>query len=252
MSEAQDRRVALVTGGGGGIGRAACLEFARKGYRVAVSDIDAQTAAASAEAVRAAGGEAAVFVADISDSAQVQQLINGVRGWQGQLDAAFNNAGQSALRAPIAETDEADWDRVMRTNITGYFLCMKYQVRLMLEQGQGCIVNNCSIFGLGGSISAAYTASKHAVAGLTRSTAIAYAAQGIRVNAVCPGLIDAGMGARFITRSPEQLDSVLALHPAARVGTAEEVAQAAVWLCSDEARYIHGHLLPVDGGYGAR
>lgn len=245
-------RVALITGAGGGIGYAASLQFARKGYRLALCDIDAGSAEAAAEAVRAERGEAAVFVADIGDSTQVQALMAGIRARYGRLDAAFNNAGQNALRTPLAEVDEEDWDRVMRTNVTGSFLCMKHEIRWMLEQGGGAIVNNCSIFGLGGSISAAYTTSKHALAGMTRSAALSYAGKGVRINAVCPGLIDAGMGARFMERSPHQIDAALALHPAGRAGTAEEVAQAAVWLCSDEARYIHGHLLAVDGGYGAR
>jgi NAD(P)-dependent dehydrogenase (short-subunit alcohol dehydrogenase family) len=252
MTDTTATRVALITGGGGGIGRAACLEFARKGYRIALCDLDLERAESSAQVVRAAGGEAQAWLCDIGDSTQVQALLAAVRARFGRLDAAFNNAGQSALRTPLAEIDEADWQRVMRTNIDGNFLLMKYQIRWMLEQGGGCIVNNCSVFGLGGSLSAAYTTSKHALAGLTKSAALSYAGRGIRVNAVCPGLIDAGMGARFIERSPEQLDATLALHPAGRAGSAEEVAQAAVWLCSDEARYIHGHLLAVDGGYGAR
>ncbi|MDP3858239.1 MAG: SDR family oxidoreductase [Stagnimonas sp.] len=245
-------RVALVTGAGGGIGRAAALEFSRKGYRLALCDIDAGSAGTTAEAVRADGGEALVLATDIGDSAQVQALMAAIRTRYGRLDAAFNNAGQNALRTPLAEVDEADWERVLRTNVTGSFLCLKYEILWMLEQGGGAIVNNCSIFGLGGSISAAYTTSKHALAGMTRSAALSYAGRGVRINAVCPGLIDAGMGARFMERSPQQLDAALALHPAGRAGTAEEVAQAAVWLCSDEARYIHGHLLAVDGGYGAR
>lgn len=252
MTSSSSKPVALVTGGGGGIGLAACLQFARKGYRVALCDLDGERAAASAEAVRAAGGEALHLVTDIGDSAQVQALLAELRGRWGRLDAAFNNAGASALRTALADTEEADWERVIRTNVTGNFLLMKYEIRWMLEQGSGCIVNNASVFGLGGSTSAAYTASKHALAGLTRSAALSYAARGLRINAVCPGLIDAGMGARFIERSPEQLAATLALHPAGRAGTAEEVAQAVIWLCSDEARYIHGHLLPVDGGYGAR
>lgn len=252
MNPVRDGQVALITGGGGGIGRAACLAFAARGYRLAVCDIDRDAAAQAAEAVRAAGGEAASYVCDVGDSAQVQQLMAAIRERYGRLDAAFNNAGQNALRTPLADVDEADWQRVMQTNVTGSFLCLKYEIRWMLEQGGGAIVNNCSIFGLGGSISAAYTTSKHALAGMTRSAALSYAAKGIRINAVCPGLIDAGMGARFMERSPQQIDAALALHPAGRAGTAEEVALAAVWLCSDEARYIHGHLLAVDGGYGAR
>ncbi len=245
--------VALVTGGGGGIGRAAALAFAQRGYRVVLADINPQAADETRAELEAAGTTPAVFVTDIGNSAQVQALMQGIRERHGRLDAAFNNAGASSLRAPLAEVDEADWERVLRANLTGTFLCMKYQIRWMLEAGGGCIVNNCSVFGLGGSISATYTASKHGIAGLTRSAAMSYASRGVRINAVCPGLIDAGMGARYMERSSEgDIAATLALHPAARAGTAEEVAHAVLWLCSDEARYIHGHLLPVDGGYGAR
>lgn len=253
MTAGKEHPVALVTGGGGGIGRAAALAFAQRGYRVALADLNGDAAQTTAEHLQAEGYESAAFTVDIGDSAQVQALLQGVRSRYGRLDAAFNNAGASALRAPLAEVDENDWDRVLRANLTGTFLCMKYEIQWMLEQGHGCIVNNGSVFGLGGSISATYTASKHGIAGLTRSAAISYAGKGIRINAVCPGLIDAGMGARFVERSSQkEVADVLAMHPAGRVGTAEEVALAAVWLCSDEARYIHGHLLPVDGGYGAR
>lgn len=244
--------VALITGGGGGIGRAAALAFARAGYRVAIADIDAAAAQSATDAVTGAGFDALALSVDISDGGAVQALLQQIRQHYGRLDAAFNNAGASSLRTPLADVDDADWARVMSTNVTGTFLCMKHQIRWMLEQGGGCIVNNCSVFGLSGGISATYTASKHAIAGLTRSAAISYAKQGIRINAVCPGLIDAGMGARFKERGAEDLGSVIALHPAGRIGSAEEVADAAVWLCSEQARYIHGHLLPVDGGYSAR
>ncbi len=247
-----DGAVALITGGGGGIGRAAALQFARAGYRVAVADIDADATQDVAGLLRKDGFEALALTTDVGDSAAVQAMLAQVRSHYGRLDAAFNNAGASSLRTPLADVEEADWERVMRTNVNGAFLCMKYQIRWMLEQGGGCIVNNCSVFGMGGGISATYTASKHAIAGLTRSAAISYAKQNIRINAVCPGLIDAGMGARFRERAVEDISAVLALHPAGRIGTAEEVADAAVWLCSEQARYIHGHLLPVDGGYSAR
>lgn len=245
--------VALITGGGGGIGRATAFEFAARGYRIAVADIRDTAAEAVAQDLRQAGFDAEAFATDVGDSHEVRALLAGIRVRYGQLDVAFNNAGASALRAPLAEVADEDWERVVRANLSGTFLCMKYQIQWMLEAGGGCIVNNCSVFGLGGSISAPYTATKHGVAGLTRSAAISYAARGVRINAVCPGLIDSGMGARFIERSsPEDIAAALALHPAGRVGTSEEVAKAVAWLCSDEARYIHGHLLPVDGGYGAR
>lgn len=247
-----DSPVALITGGGGGIGRAAAVAFARAGYRVAIADIDDRAAQDVRELLLKEGFDALTLHVDVGDSAAVQAMLEKVRERYGRLDAAFNNAGASSLRTPLADVDDADWERVMRTNVSGTFLCMKHQIRWMLEQGGGRIVNNCSVFGMGGGISATYTASKHAIAGLTRSAAISYAKQNIRINAVCPGLIDAGMGARFRERAVEDVNAVLALHPAGRIGTAEEVAQAAVWLCSEHAQYIHGHLLPVDGGYSAR
>lgn len=247
-----DTPVALITGGGGGIGRAAALAFARAGYRVAIADINGDAAQDVHDSLRKEGHEALALTVDVGNAGAVQDMLAQVRARYGRLDAAFNNAGASSLRTPLADVDDADWERVMRTNVSGTFLCMKHQIRWMLEQGGGRIVNNCSVFGMGGGISATYTASKHAIAGLTRSAAISYAKQNIRINAVCPGLIDAGMGARFRERAAEDVSAVLALHPAGRIGTAEEVAEAAVWLCSDQARYIHGHLLPVDGGYSAR
>ncbi len=255
MSATAAKPVALVTGGGGGgIGRAAVLAFAQRGYRIAIADIDAAAAQRAAEAAATTDAEVMTIVTDIGDRSSVVAMMDAVRERFGRLDAAFNNAGISSLRLPVADLDEADWDRVMRTNLTGTFLCMKYEIRWMLEQGSGCIVNNCSIFGVGGSVSATYTAAKHGIAGLTRSAALSYASRGVRINAVCPGLIDAGMGARFLERSGNggEAAAALSMHPAGRAGTAEEVAQAVMWLCSDESRYVHGHLLAVDGGYGAR
>jgi NAD(P)-dependent dehydrogenase (short-subunit alcohol dehydrogenase family) len=251
--ESARQPVALITGGGGGIGRATAFELATRGYRIAIADISESAADAVARELREGDYDAEAFVTDVGVSHEVRTLLAAVRARFGHLDMAFNNAGASALRLPLAEVADEDWERLLRTNLSGTFLCMKYQIQWMLESGGGCIVNNCSIFGLGGGASASYTATKHGIAGLTRSAAISYAARGIRINAVCPGLIDSGMGARFIERSTEgEVAAALALHPAARVGTPEEVAKAVAWLCSDEARYIHGHLLPVDGGYGAR
>ncbi|WP_370307981.1 SDR family oxidoreductase [Sinimarinibacterium flocculans] len=253
MATTSVAQVALVTGGAGGIGRSTARAFAQRGYRVVVADLDAAAASDVAAALRSDGHEAEGIAVDIGERDSVIAMIGTLRERHGRLDAAFNNAGASSLRVPLADLDEADWDRVLRTNLTGTFLCMKYQIRWMLAQGHGCIVNNCSVFGVGGSISATYTATKHGIAGLTRSAAISYASRGVRINAVCPGLIDAGMGARYLERAGESdTAATLALHPAGRAGTAEEVANAVLWLCSDESRYVHGHLLAVDGGYGAR
>lgn len=253
VGAAGDAPVALITGGGGGIGRAAAFAFGARGYRLAIADIRGEAAEAVVADLRQQGHEAAAFTIDVGDAVAVPALMDALRQRYGRLDAAFNNAGASSLRVPLAEIEDEDWERVLRANLTGTFLCMKHEIRWMLEQGRGCIVNNCSIFGVGGSIGGSYTASKHGIAGLTRSAALSYAGRGIRINAVCPGLIDAGMGARFIERaSADDLAEAISLHPAGRAGTAEEVANAVLWLCSDEARYVHGHLLAVDGGYGAR
>ena len=245
-------RTALVTGGGGGIGRVAAMEFARAGYRVAVCDRDAEQAGQTVQSLREAGGEAEAWITDVGDKDAVRRLIDGIRERHGRIDAAFNNAGLSACRIPLADVEEDEWERVMRTNLTGTFLCMKYEIRAMLEQGGGCIVNNSSIVGLGGGFSAPYTATKHGICGLTKSAAIAYAQRGVRVNAVCPGLIEAGMGMNVLTRTDPDPSVIIAAAPLNRPGSAEEVARAVVWLCSDSASYIHGHMLAVDGGYGTR
>jgi len=244
-------KTVLVTGAGGGIGSVASCLFAARGYRVAVCDIRAGAAQATVDAVRAAGGEAEPFVADIGDAAQTAALFEAVMARYGRLDAAFNNAGLGGGGLPLLEISEEDWERNLRVNLSGTWRCMKHEIRLMLAQGGGAIVNNCSILGLNGGANASYTATKHGIAGLTKSAALSYAAKGVRVNAVCPGLIEAGLGLNVIRRGAEVLDKFLGLHPAGRPGTALEVAQAALWLCSDEASFIHGHMLAVDGGYGS-
>lgn len=243
---------ALVTGGGGGIGRVASIEFARSGYRVAVCDRSTETAEETVALVREAGGEAYAYTADIGDAEQVQRMIGSLCERFGRIDAAFNNAGTPSMRVPLAEVEVQDWERSVRTNLTGTFLCMKYEILAMLAQGGGCIVNNSSVFGVGGGLSAPYTATKHGICGLTKSAAIAYAEQGVRINAVCPGLIEAGMGLRVLARPHPDPRTVIATAPINRTGAAQEVARAVVWLCSESASYIHGHMLAVDGGYGAR
>ena len=240
-----------MTGGGGGIGGVACSVFATHGYKVAVSDVRPEAVQSTVEAVREAGGVAEGFVADISDPAQTAALFEEIIAKWGRLDAAFNNAGLSGGGIPLADLTEEEWDRNLRVNLTGTWRCMKHEITIMLGQGGGVIVNNCSTLGINGGVSAAYTSTKHGIAGLTKSAAITYAAKGIRVNAVCPGFIDSGMGANLVKRGDDAMRRMIALHPVGRAGTALEVAQAAVWLCSDQASYIHGHLLAVDGGFSS-
>ncbi|HVT36569.1 MAG TPA: SDR family oxidoreductase [Nevskiaceae bacterium] len=245
-------RVALVTGAGGGIGSVTALEFARHGYRVAVCDIDEASVQATAAAVKKAGGKARAYVTDVADAHSVERLFAAIEKDFGRLDAAFNNAGVGGARTPVAEVKFDDWERILRINLTGTFLCMQQEIRLMLKQGGGAIVNNGSIFALNGGISAPYTATKHGIAGLTKSAALSYAQQGVRVNAVCPGLIEAGMGLKVLKRTSTDPKELIAAHPVNRTGTALEVAHAVLWLCSDQAGFVHGHLLAIDGGYGAR
>ena len=241
----------LITGGGGGIGSAACAAFAARGWRVAVSDVRLDAAQAVVNAIREAGGEAEAFGADIGDAAQTQALFDSLMARFGRLDAAFNNAGLGGGGVPLLDISEEDWERNVRVNLTGTWRCLKHEVRIMLAQGGGAIVNNCSILGLNGGANASYTATKHGIAGLTKSAAVTYAGKGVRVNAVCPGLIEAGLGLNVIRRGAEALQKMLSLHPAGRAGSAMEVVQAVMWLCSDEASFVHGHLLSVDGGYSA-
>jgi NAD(P)-dependent dehydrogenase (short-subunit alcohol dehydrogenase family) len=240
----------LVTGGGGGIGRITALAFAAQSYRVAVCDIQSDKAAETVEQIRAAGGKADMFTTDIGDPAQIAALFESIQSLYGHLDAAFNNAGigSNGNRAPLADTDDKLWEDSLRINLSGTYYCMKHELRMMVAQKRGTIVNNCSVLGIGGGISAAYTATKHGIAGLTKSAAMGYGRMNIRVNAVCPGLINAGMGERIIQRGGPMAQQLVNFQPIPRPGTGEEVANTVVWLCSDQSSYVTGHLLPVDGG----
>lgn len=246
-------RTALVTGAGSGIGCVTAHEFARRGYRLALCDIDGAAAERTADTIRAAGGIAHAWAANVGLAADVAQLFEHVFARFGRLDVAFNNAGISGGRKAVIEAEEADFDACIQTNLKGTWLCMKHEIGHMLEHGGGTIVNNSSIIGLNGGVGAAYCASKHAIAGLTKSAALVYAAKGIRVNAVCPGLIEAGLGQKLIERFERsgEADKLYGTIPAGRAGSAEEVARAVLWLCSDDASFVHGHMLPVDGGYNA-
>ena len=238
----------LITGAAGDIGRATALRFADKGYRVAVSDLRESAAQETAEVIRAAGGLADAYATDVGDSASVAELFERLKRDYGRLDAAFNNAGRGGGRTPLHESDDALWDDCMRVNLTGAYHCMKQELKLMLAQGGGVIVNNSSLWGLHGGPSAIYTASKHGVIGLTRSAAVAYAGKNIRINAVCPGLIDGGLGLKVLNQSPDFVSSVVGRVPMGRPGTVDDVASAVAYLCSAEASYITGHAMQIDGG----
>jgi NAD(P)-dependent dehydrogenase (short-subunit alcohol dehydrogenase family) len=247
-------KVALVTGGGGGIGRAPCLAFAREGAKLAVVDVDARAAAQVAEAVAATGAEVIAIAADVAESAEVSTMVDQVVSRFGRLDIAFNNAGIEIEHKPLAETPEADFDRLMRVNVKGVWLCMKFEIAQMLKQGGGgAIVNTSSIGGLvGAPRQPVYGATKHAVLGLTKAAALEYGRKGIRVNAVCPGIIRTEMTERALAREPRRQTYIDQAHPIGRLGEAEDVARSVVFLCSDDAAFVLGHSLAVDGGFTAR
>jgi len=246
-------KTALVTGGGSGIGRAAARAFAREGARVAVADVDENGGLQTARLIQEAGGQALFIRTDVSQAAQVEVLVRQTVDACGRLDWAFNNAGISGTGASTAECAEEDWDRLMAVNLKGVWLCMKYELRQMLKQGSGAIVNNASVWGLAGLENAiAYAASKHGVVGLTRVAALECARSGIRVNAVCPGFTHTPLIDRVMADRPRFHEKVAALQPMGRLATPEEVAEAVVWLCSDAASFVTGHALSADGGLLAR
>ena len=245
-------KVGLVTGGTSGIGRDTAILFAKAGVKVVVAgrrDVEGEK---TVGLVRAAGGDGLFVKTDVSKASQVEALIQKVVERFGRLDVAFNNAGIEGVWVPIVRQSEEDWDRTIDINLKGVWLCLKYEIRQMLKQGGGgAIVNMASVAGLIGSAGAAvYCASKHGVLGLTKSAALETARSGIRINAVCPAVIETPMAER-IFGAPEVQKWVLGLHPIGRFGSPEEVAEAVVWMCSDRASFMTGQSLVLDGGFMA-
>ncbi len=245
-------RVALITGAAGGIGQVTAQQFAQAGYRLALLDQQAGPLAVTVDGLRASGFEVRGYVADQRDAAGLTAAFSAMRNDFGRLDAAFNNAGVPSRHLPLHELTDEEWGNCLDVNLNGTWRCMREEIRWMLDVGGGCIVNNASVYALNGGPSPAYTASKHGIAGLTKTAALQYAARSIRVNAVCPALVTAGMGLKAIQHAALSKTDLLEKHPAGRAASAEEVARAVLWLCSPDADFIHGHMLALDGGYGAR
>ncbi len=243
-------KVAFVTGAANGIGRATALAFAREGAGVVVADVSEPGNQETARLIEKLGARAVAVRCDVARADDVKAALNKTVEAFGRLDFAFNNAGVEQKKlAPTAELDEEEWDRIIDIDLRGVFLCMKHEIPLMLKQGGGAIVNTSSgagVIGIKGN--PAYTAAKHGVIGLTRSAALDYAAQNIRVDAVCPGYIDTPMMGRFTGGTPEGRAKLIAEEPVGRMGKPEEIASAVLWLCSDTAAFVVGHALVIDGG----
>jgi NAD(P)-dependent dehydrogenase (short-subunit alcohol dehydrogenase family) len=253
MAGLVEGKVALVTGAGSGIGRATALAFAREGARVVVADVSVEGGEATVRAIEAAGGKATFRRADVTKEDEVQGLIAFSLETYGALHCAHNNAGIEGPRVQLAAYEEEGFDRVIAVNLKGVWLCMKYEILHMLGAGGGAIVNTSSAAGLiGSSNMPVYSASKHGVIGLTKSAAVGYAGRGIRINAVCPGLIATPMLDRMEAERPGASAAAERTIPNRRLGTAEEVAESVVWLCSDRASLVTGHALAVDGGIVAQ
>lgn len=243
-------KVALVTGAGSGMGRTTALAFAAAGASVAVCDLD-EAGGESAVAEIAAGGGTAIFVrVDVADAASVEAMVDRTVRELGGLHCAFNNAGVSEGYGPGEAWNDAIFDRAIAINTRGVYLCLKHEIAWMLDHGGGAIVNTASIAGLVANSTLHYAASKHAVVGMTRSAGVDYASRGIRVNAICPGAINTPMVARSIAAGFKDL--IESLHPIGRIGEPQEIADAVLWLCSDQSSFVTGHALPVDGGFVAR
>jgi NAD(P)-dependent dehydrogenase (short-subunit alcohol dehydrogenase family) len=248
MAHHHANKVVLITGGASGIGEATAIKFANEGAKVVISDIQEDKGKQLVDKIKQKGADAIFIKADVSKEEDVRSLVKSIVDHYGRLDYAFNNAGIEGEQTPTHEATMDNFDKIMQINVKGVWMCMKYEIEQMLKQGEGgAIVNTASVAGLVGFPGLAhYTASKHAVIGLTRTAALDYGDQGIRVNAVCPGVIDTPMVDRAFGEDKETLSEQ---KPIGRLGQPEEIASAVFYLCSEEASFVHGHPLVVDGGY---
>jgi NAD(P)-dependent dehydrogenase (short-subunit alcohol dehydrogenase family) len=246
-------KVALVTGASSGIGRATALAFARAGAKVCVVDVTEKGGQETVKMIEAADGKAFFVKCDVSKPKEVEAMVKAVVKKYGRLDCAFNNAGIEGISANTAECSEENWDRTIAINLKGAWLCMKHELPHMLKQGSGAIVNCASIAGLVGFTGLpAYTASKHGLVGLTKTAALECAKTGVRINAVCPGVIKTPMIDRFTHGDKAAEAGLAAAEPVGHVGKPEEIADAVLWLCSERASFVTGQAIAVDGGWTAQ
>ena len=250
MNVCLDGKVALVTGAGAGIGLATAQAFAEAGAAVALADIDEDAVRSATEKLLSAGRKALAIRCNVTDKSDIVAMVKQTVSAFGRLDAAFNNAGVNSDGADLLKTSDDEFERIINVNLRGVWNCMKAELRQMMAQGSGVIVNCSSIGGMVGSKGrSAYSASKHAVIGLTRSAALEYTTHGIRINAVCPGIINTPMAVAVTKNNdPEIVKAMLAREPIGRFGEPKEIASAVVWLCSPGASFMVGHALAVDGG----
>ncbi len=254
MAGLLDGKIILVTGGSTGIGRATSEILAREGATVVIADIQDQAGAATVEGIRATGGKAEYRHVDVGDAAQVGDLITDIARRHGGLDGAFNNAGVEGPTAKIVDVTLDDWERVIRVNLTGVFICMKFEIAQMITQGRGgSIVSTASaagLIGIPGAVS--YNSAKHGVVGMTKTVALEYASRNIRVNAVCPGFIETPMLERVTDASVKIRDQLIRAVPMRRVAQPSEIGDTVAWLMSDKSSYVTGVALPIDGGWVAQ
>ena len=244
-----ENKVALVVGGSTGIGRATAVAFAKAGAKVVVASRGEKRGQETVELVKQAGTEGLFIQTDVSDKSSVKNLIEQTINKYGRIDAAFNNAGIEGKTAPLIETDEDDFDSIINVNLKGVYLCLKYQIAAMLETGGGAIVNTASIGGvIGFPNTAIYCASKHGVIGLTKTAALELAKSNIRVNAIAPGAVQTDLLNRM-SGGEEAAEAIAQAIPNGRISSPDEISGAVIWLCSDEATYVNGHTLVIDGGF---